>query len=274
MGTPFISLVEPSKLEGFKHGRPREDQPASIPSTFLDAMEVRKDVFVDEMSVASENEFGPDDSRSCHWVAYASIHTTQEHEVRDEAGNVIQPRKSSTRTTPIGTVRIVPFPHGLHPIPGGKYWKGVLEGEEKKPAPADEDPAAASTFVQDRTTTFHDGRESYVKLSRLAVQKDFRGSNLAALMINTALGWLKDNASYFDPSITELGLEQVGASRETEIPSWGGLVCVHTPKEVTAIFERCGFKVDEEMGSWWEEGIQHVGMFLRLPIGVKQMRIY
>ncbi|OAR00454.1 hypothetical protein LLEC1_05864 [Akanthomyces lecanii] len=250
MGTPFISLVEPSKLEGYKPGLLREEQPADIPSTFLDAIEVREDVFVKEQGVPVENEFDVDDPRCCHWVAYASVHTTQEHEVRDETGAVVQPRKSSTRSTPIGTVRLVPFPHDPHP-----------------------DNSSAPTFAADRPTSYHDGRESYVKLGRLAVQKDFRGNRIAGLLVNTVLDWLKENPSYFDPSITELGLEQVGARRETEIPSWGGLVCVHAQKKVQSFWERCGFKIDEGMGTWWEEGILHVGMFQRLPIDEKKVRI-
>ncbi|XWX01870.1 hypothetical protein V2A60_009899 [Cordyceps javanica] len=268
MGTPFISLVEPSKLEGYKPGSPRKDQPAGIPSTFLDAMEVREDVFVEEQNVAVENEFDVDDPRCCHWVAYASVHTTQEPEVRDDTGAVIQPRKSSTRSTPIGTVRLVPFPHSPHPVRGGRYWNNVLEGEE--PDPSGQPPA----FAADRPTTFHDGRESYVKLGRLAVQKGFRGNRIAGLLVSTVLQWLKENPAYFDPSITELGLEQMGARRETEIPSWGGLVCVHAQKRVQPFWERCGFNLDEGMGTWYEEGILHVGMFQRLSIGEKKLRLY
>ncbi len=270
MGTPFISLVEPSKLEGYRPGAPREKQPTGIPSTFLDAMEVREDVFVKEQAVAVENEFDVDDPRCCHWIAYASVHTTQEHEIRDETGAIVQPRKSSTRSTPIGTIRLVPFPHTPHPINGGRYWNNLLEGETVDPSGRKD---SAPAFAPDRPTTYHDGRESYVKLGRLAVQKDFRGNRIAGLLVNTVLHWLKENSSYFDPSITELGLEQVGARRETEIPSWGGLVCVHAQKRVQPFWERCGFKVDEGMGTWWEEGILHVGMFQRLPIGEKKVRI-
>ncbi|OAA71023.1 acetyltransferase [Akanthomyces lecanii RCEF 1005] len=274
MGTPFISLVEPSKLEGYKPGSPREEQPAEIPSTFLDATEVREDVFVKEQGIAIENEFDVDDPRCCHWVAYASVHTTQEHEVRDETGAIVQPRKSSTRSTPIGTIRLVPFPHSPHPVSGGRYWNNVLEGDETASgSPERNDSSSAPTFAADRPTTYHDGRESYVKLGRLAVQKDFRGNRIAGLLVNTVLQWLKENPSYFDPSITELGLEQVGARRETEIPSWGGLVCVHAQQKVQSFWERCGFKIDEGMGTWWEEGIVHVGMFQRLPIDEKKVRI-
>lgn len=45
---------------------------------------------------------------------------------------------------------------------------------------------------------------------------------------------------------------------------WNGLVCVHAQKQVVPFWEKFGFKVDDEMGEWWEEGIPHVGMFNRL----------
>ncbi|CEJ79965.1 Putative Acetyltransferase [[Torrubiella] hemipterigena] len=274
MGTPFISLLEPSKLDGYRIGTPREQQQASLPKTFLDAMEIRADVFVDEQNVPANNEFDADDSRSCHWVAYASVHKTEEHEVRDEAGNVVQPRKSSTRTTPIGTIRLVPFPHDPHPLRDGHYWNGILQDDQPAQAKPQPELDAKKPFVADRATTFHDGKEPYVKLGRLAVQKDYRGNKIAGLLVSTVLDWLRQNPSYFDPSITELGLEQMGATRETDIPSWNGLVCVHAQEQVKGAWERWGFKVDEGMGRWWEEGIAHVGMFQRLKIGIKQMRIY
>lgn len=275
MGTPFISFLEPNKLEGFKIGASKDAQPSTIPGPFVDAMEVRQDVFIVEQDVPVENEFDSDDPRCCHWVAYASVHKTEEQEVRDEAGNVVQPRKSSTRTTPIGTIRLVPFPHEPHPKSGGQYWNNVLQdaNEEEREAAA-ADPETRRSYKADRPTTFHDGKESYVKLGRLAVQKDFRGQGIAGLLVTTVLEWLKENPAYFDPSITEIGLEQMGAARETEIPSWGGLVCVHAQEQAKGAWERWGFKVDEGMGRWWEEGIPHVGMFQRLQIGVKHMRIY
>ncbi|KAJ6441861.1 acetyltransferase, GNAT family [Purpureocillium lavendulum] len=272
MGTPFITLLEPSKLEGYLAGVRHDEQPAAIPQPFLDAMEVRESVFVDEQKVPLENEFDADDPRSCHWVIYASINKTEEVEVRDEEGNVVQPRRSSTRTTPIGTVRLVPFPHEPHPKDGGDYWNGVLAGEEGD-GPNDVAATPGRSFAADRPTTFHDGKEPYVKLGRLAVIKDFRGNNLAGLLANTVLAWLKRNPSYFDPSITELGLEQMGAANETEVPKWNGLVCVHSQEKVVGAWEKWGFRVDEGMGKWWEEGIPHVGMFQRLEVNPQGVRI-
>ncbi|KAL7911164.1 acyl-CoA N-acyltransferase [Trichoderma velutinum] len=271
MGTPFVSLLEPSKLDGFQYGVPRETLPSTIPRTFLDAMEVREEVFVKEQSVPQENEFDADDPRSCHWVIYVSVNKTEVPEIRDEEGNVVRPRKSSTRSTPVGTVRMVPFPHEPHPKPGGEYWNGVLKGEEDDTS--NHDVPSTRPFVQDRPTTFHDGKEPYIKLGRLAVVKDYRGYRFAGQLVKSALDWIKANPSFFDPSIRELGLEQLGASTEAQAPQWEGLVCVHAQEQVASAWAKWGFEIDEGMGKWWEEGIPHVGMFLRLDIGQKNLQI-
>lgn len=271
MGTPFISLLEPSKLEGLEPGKPHNEQPSTIPKVFIDAMEVRESVFVQEQNVPLENEQDSDDSRSCHWVVYASVNKTEETEVRDEDGNVIQPRKSSTRTTPIGTLRLIPFPHANHPKIGGEYWNGQLRNDKERGTPDISSLSANSGL--DRPTSFHDGREPYMKLGRLAVVKEYRGNGLSGLLIQTALSWLRSNPSFFDPSITELGLEQMGASTETEIPKWGGLVCVHAQEQSVGTWAKLGFQVDKGMGKWWEEGIPHVGMFKRLEVSPKVVRI-
>lgn len=231
-------------------------------------MEVRETVFVKEQEIPLDNELDDDDARSCHWVVYASVNKTEKVEVRDDDGNIIQPRKSSTRTTPIGTIRLVPFPHEPHPKVGGRYWNGQLVNGK-----VTDITSTAATIGMDRSTTFHDGREPYVKLGRLAVVKQYRGNGLAALLVQTVLSWLSSNPSFFDPSITEVGLEQIGASTETDIPKWGGLVCVHAQQEVIKAWEKWGFVVDREMGEWWEEGIPHVGMFKRIDFTPKEVRI-
>ncbi|KAM0520096.1 hypothetical protein ACHAPE_003371 [Trichoderma viride] len=271
MGTPFISLLEPSNLEGFRLGIPRESLPSTIPKTFLDAIEVREEVFVKEQNVPKDNEFGADDPRSCHWVIYVSVNKTEVPEVRNEEGDIVRPRKSSTRSTPVGTIRMIPFPHEPHPKPDGDYWSGVLKGEEDKTT--NNSAPSARQFVHDRPTTFHDGKEPYIKLGRLAVTKDYRGYSFAGQLVRNALEWIKKNPSFFDPSIRELGLEQMGASTEAEAPQWRGLVCVHTQEQVASVWARWGFEVDEGMGRWWEEGIPHVGMFLRLEIGPKDIQL-
>ncbi|OHE93231.1 acetyltransferase [Colletotrichum orchidophilum] len=300
MGTPFVSLLEPTRLDAYIRGAPHDEQPATIPKEICDAMEVREAVFVREQGVPFENEFDADDSRACHWVSYASVNKVVEQEVLDDAGNVVKPRRSSTRSTPIGTIRLVPFPHAPHPKNGGVYWDGVLkedpdaagDGEEAEDktnglpppesttSPIEEQTESAAehvgeerrmsatkVFAPDRATELHNGREPYVKLGRLAVVKEFRGHRIARLLVTTALAWLRAHPSYFDPSIKEMGLEQIGATSAEEVPKWRGLVCVHSQKAVVGAWEKFGFRVDEEMGTWREEGIEHKGMFLRLDIG-------
>lgn len=272
MGTPFINFLEPSKLEGYVRGGSREDQPATIPSAFLDAMEVREEVFVKEQGVSLVNEFDSDDPRSCHWVVYASVNKTEEPEVRNDAGELLQARRSSTRTTPVGTLRLVPFPHDPHPEKDGKYWDGVLEGTDADPQ-SKEVLLSAKPYIVDRPTTFHDGKEPYVKLGRLAIVKEFRGHRLAGLLVKTALDWLKKNPAYFNPSVKEMGLDNVGATTERDVPIWKGLVCAHAQEEVQGAWAKWGFQVDEEMGKWDEEAIPHVGMFQRLTVSLNPIRI-
>jgi hypothetical protein len=68
MGTPFIAFTGPTNLDGYNRKLSSSEQPGSIPKTFLDAMEVREEVFVQEQGVPPENEFDADDARACHWV--------------------------------------------------------------------------------------------------------------------------------------------------------------------------------------------------------------
>ncbi|KAG6008550.1 hypothetical protein E4U21_004390 [Claviceps maximensis] len=282
MATTFVSRLEPSSLEGYERGKPHDEQPLHIPKIFLDAMEVRESVFVNEQKVPLENELDADDARSCHWVVYASVNKTEEEEeeeeVRDDDGSIIQPRKSSARTTPVGTIRVVPFPHEPHPKAGAEYWGGHLSSTDNQDMASSTAAASSTTAAiigpdQDRETTLHDGREPYLKLGRLAVSKAYRGNGLSTLLVQTVLAWLRSNPSFFDPSITELRFKKTGASTETDIPKWCGLICIHAQKHVVGVWEKWGFVVDQKMGLWWEEGIPHVGMFKRLEFTPTQRRI-
>ncbi|KAF9878914.1 acetyltransferase [Colletotrichum karsti] len=290
-GTPFVSLLEPPSLDTFIRGKPHNEQPDSVPQLFRDAMEVREKVFVKEQGVPLENEVDADDNRSFHWVTYASINKKIQDEVLDADGNILEPQRSSTRSTPIGTIRVVPFPHDPHPRNGGVYWDGKLveekvDGdvvksaeEQKSPVKADGVAGAAEHVGDerrssmpkpyagpDRATDMHDGIEPYVKLGRLAVDKELRGHRVANLLVTTALAWLKSNPRRFDPSIKEMGIDGIGASTLDELPKWKGLVCVHAQAQVVRLWEKMGFKVDEAMGTWTEEGIEHKGMFKRLEV--------
>jgi predicted GNAT family N-acyltransferase len=267
MATPFMNFLGPSGLEGYKPGAPRAEQPVTVPLHFIDAMEVREKVFVEEQGVPSENEFDSDDPRSCHWIAYASVRKIVQQEEKDEDGNVIVPRKSETRCTPIGTIRLVPFPHDPHPIKGAKYWGGLTE-EEIAGKKVDKPQKTDCWYHVDRKTSFHDGQEPFVKLGRLAVIPEFRGGRIASLLVKTAIKWMCDNPNRFDPSVKAKGLERLCAI-DGQPPRWMGLVHVHAQEQVVEVWKKWGFEVDEKMGTWEEEGIPHVGMFKRVDFEEK-----
>ena len=277
MATPFISLIEPGSFNGYDPRLPLDAQPASVSKGFLDSMSVRHEVFVKEQSVPIENEFDDDDRRSCHWVVYASVNRTIEPAVHDpETGALVLPRRSETSTVPVGTIRLVPYPHDLHPLPGGVYVDGKLtahpDGAVKPQAAPQRRSSLARPFVTDRPTDMHDGVEPYVKLGRLAVLREFRGYKLGRLLVRTALDWARKHPAYFMPSIRAMGLEYLGLEKGGSVPKWNGLVCCHAQREVVAAWEKMGFKVDHAMGTWVEEGIPHVGMFLRAEVEPEQPR--
>jgi len=311
-GTPFISLLEPHPLTGWDRTLPADEQPDldSLPRTFVDAMRVRQEVFVQEQNVPLANEFDADDPRSCHWVIYASVNKTVEPARTDPVtGKIIQPRRSETQSVPIGTIRLVPFPHPPHPLDGGVYVDGELvnSGEPVArvhsihPAAGGErttsqyssnstsptlpnsqivPPAPPSlikpAFTPDRPTTYHDGVEPYLKLGRLAVIPAFRGRGIAQQLIKTAVAWARSHPEYFNPSATEQGFEQLGMEEGSRmrgggvVPRWQGLICVHAQVDAIKVWERCGFVLDEGMGKWMEEGIPHVGMFLRVSLDKRE----
>lgn len=180
-----------------------------------------------------------------------------EPEARDSAGQIITRRRSTTRSTPIGTVRLVPFPHPPHPTPGSTYSDAIESG-------ADPTSIEPPPYIVDRATTYHDGREPYLKLGRLAVLKEFRRSGIAQMLVASALTWAQQHPTVFNPSITVSGLDNVTTEVGGDIPVWNGLVCVHAQKQVQETWAKWGFKLDEAMGEWDEEGIAHVGMFMRL----------
>lgn len=210
-------------------------------------MEVRETVFVAEQGVPLEYELDADDPRSCHWVVYASVNQTTEPEQRDAGtGEVVRPRRSVTRSQPVGTLRVVPFPHPPHPRDGGWYVDNVLQerppndasttntttstrttttittdgGAETgggggattltKPQSAAEEERQTSAlpFGPDRATTYHDGREPYVKIGRMAVIPEFRGHRISGQLWRAARAWLEAHPAYFNPSVTELGSKQ------------------------------------------------------------------
>lgn len=273
MTIPFgVGFLEPSALEGYKPGRPADEQPITVPLRFIHAMEVRQKVFVEEQGVPAENEFDVKDRSSCHWVAYKTIRKEVEAEVKDEAGNVIVPRKSETTRIPIGTIRLVPFPHEPHPIKGAKYWGGSTE-EEIRGEKVWKPERTELGYCIDRATSFHDGQEPYLKLGRLAVLPEYRRTRTASLLVKTAIEWMCANPNRWDPSAKAKGLARLCATSDGVIPRWMGLVCVHAQERVIEVWKKFGFEIDEKMGSWHEEGMLHVGMWRKVDFGPKLIEL-
>ncbi|KJZ80265.1 hypothetical protein HIM_00115 [Hirsutella minnesotensis 3608] len=256
--TTSIVLLEPTDLSGFTPGAP-VDVPSAIPETFRDAMQVRYKVFVEEQGCPIECEFDADDSRSCHWVAYADVEEPDALPVAGADGAAVSQSRASTRRIPVGTIRLVPFPHDPHPQIGGSYRNGILQGEQTQQASA---IASSGPRGVDRATSLHDGKEPYVKFGRMAVVKEFRGKGLATLLVETALSWLRANSSFFDKGITDVS--DASTTEEQEKPRFKGLICAHAQESASGFWSNAGFRVDDGMGKWLEEDIVHIGMFQRI----------
>ncbi|KAF2843547.1 hypothetical protein M501DRAFT_926598 [Patellaria atrata CBS 101060] len=276
MSTEFISF-QPPPGDVFTHydrTAPFSSQPSNIPQIFKDAMKVREEVFVKEQHCTLENELDEDDPRSFHWVVYASVgqksdspqNTHRDPIATDGNGNngngngagtqEEERRKSETTATrmPVGVVRLVPPPHPPHPTPGSSHAMDNSEG-----APPVADPS--------NRTSMHDGVEPYIKLGRLATVPVFRGMGLSKLLVNSALDWARDNPEAVlpppSPAVKEAArLDGKGEEEER----WMGLVLVHAQKAVEKVWKRFGFETDEGMGIWYEEGIEHIGMWRRLKV--------
>ncbi|KAL9598545.1 MAG: hypothetical protein Q9219_004447 [cf. Caloplaca sp. 3 TL-2023] len=101
-------------------------------------------------------------------------------------------------------------------------------------------------------TALWDGREPYVKIGRVATLPEYRGRGIAVRLLDAALEDAGEHRERFSGAAGEGGEE------------WRGLVLSHAQRSVRGWWERMGFVEDEGMGVWWEEGIEHVGMWRRV----------
>ncbi|KAL2066050.1 hypothetical protein VTL71DRAFT_2121 [Oculimacula yallundae] len=224
----FQAPIPLSILETYNLHLPATSQSSHFPQLFLDSLTVRATVFVDEQkAVPLKHHIDPDDARSCCMVLYSP----------------------EPENRPVGTIRLVPAPHHPHPEEGARY-----------EAPGDEAPMVSAKelfsaplpeYTVDRATNLHDGVEPYVKLGRLCVVKKFRGRQYGILLVQRMLQWVMANPEFACS----------GDARQ-----WKGLVGIHANANAVGTWLKCGFEVDEKMGSWFEGGMRHVGMFLRLDL--------
>lgn len=271
-GTEFVNLLAPLKtaLDGYDNTKPCSKQTISIPQTFRDAMSVREDVY-GEQGVPLEAEFDEDDARSWHWVAYASVashSSTQPKSMRMRSVSPNTPADDARRASatavrvPVATIRLIPPPHGPN-----KY----AEADNKADKHPDADPPT------EKAENAHPA-EPYIKLGRLAALHAYRGLGLGKLLINAALDFatLNPDRIYSPPSPTALEKAQMqGSNKEKEI-TWQGLVMIHAQANLKSMWEKQGFSEEllNEEGEveihaeprWIEEGIEHVGMWKRLPV--------
>ncbi|KAK3396744.1 acyl-CoA N-acyltransferase [Sordaria brevicollis] len=231
----------------------------SVPKTFLDAMTVREAVFIREQQIPAENEFDVNDARCVHFVCYASSSDADDADDDadaddDDADAEDDDDDDDDEPRPVGTVRIVPFPHAPHPVKGGRYLGDELVNHDELDGETVKALEVAEESGRDRKTSLHDGEETYLKLGRLAVLPEFRGRGVANQLIQKAVEWMREHPQYFCTGVKGDGLK------------WHGLFCVHAQVSAMNVWKRAGFVIDEEMGRWWEEGIEHVGMWRRVEV--------
>ncbi|OJJ74570.1 hypothetical protein ASPBRDRAFT_193286 [Aspergillus brasiliensis CBS 101740] len=194
--------------------------PTNTPLTT--ALTIRRDVFIREQNCTPEGEIDSDDPRSWQWVVYAD----QEHTNSNTNGEGINP-------TPVAVIRLVPPPHAPHEILTH--------------------PETASSLPEWDLKS-----ELYVKLTRVAVVKEWRGCGLGRVLVDEALKWAVQNRGEIERAFRE-----VTGGVEGE---WKGLVLVHAQVQVEGMYRRLGFETDEGLGRWDEEGIEHVGMWRRVQV--------
>ena len=197
----------------------------NTPHTFKDAMTVRTIVFIDEQGCSAEEELDDDDARSWHWVMYADLAPPS-----SECKDINQPNEEVT-PVPIGVIRLVPPPHALH------------VHEHSDPAPQ-----------ADSSKEPHNKDLPYIKITRVALLKEYRGKGLARVLMDTALEWATQHADELSSAISTKGQR------------WDGLTLVHAQVPVEKLYARLGFVTDPSMGTWDEEGIDHVAMWKRIKV--------
>jgi predicted GNAT family N-acyltransferase len=220
------SLIYPTNtIPGAKDGRPAGNDPV-----FTDAMIVRDRVFIVEQSCSADAEIDADDRRSWEWVVYARLQTASDDD--DAPSSQKKEDEKEDEEIPVGVIRLVPPPHAPHE---------TLHHPERIP---DLPPYDLS-------------HEPYVKITRVAVLKDFRGYGLSRLLMGVVEEWAARNA----PAI-EAAYAREGAGQQ----EWKGLVVLHAQVQVEKMYARLGYRTDQALGVWDEEGIDHVGMDKRLEL--------
>jgi len=207
-----IELLEPPGHAIAKYNRPlpSQQQHASVPLLFTDAMIIREEVFVEEQNVPLENELDEDDPRCWHWISYSET----PHHATSTSDSPPQWVTEAASGHPTGTIRLVPPPHPPHALPGSEH---QIDGSEHvAKVPLENDAANPGP-----TSTHNAHNEPYIKLGRLAVRKEQRGKGAARSLVETVLKW----AAGHEREIMGRAMESVAGEKAQE--QWRGLVLVH-----------------------------------------------
>jgi hypothetical protein len=74
-------------------------------------------------------------------------------------------------------------------------------------------------YITDRPTKFHDGKELYINLRRIAVLKRFRGDKVVRMLADAKLCWARESLAFFNLSIAGMEIHNLGAKTREEIPA-------------------------------------------------------
>ncbi|KAF2715771.1 hypothetical protein K504DRAFT_366727 [Pleomassaria siparia CBS 279.74] len=277
-GTDFVSILTPpgDALAEYDNTKSFSQQAASIPQLFLDAMSVREEVY-SAQGVPIEAEFDNDDARSWHWVVYASQagkstsgspQSGMSHSPSTKADDARRASASAAQV-PVGTIRLIPPPHGPNPY---------IQTAQSKDGDRHPDADPPASLRVDAHVERKHPTEPYIKLGRLAVLPEFRSLGLSNVLVNAALEYASKNPDLIRPlpSPTTLEFDKLHGKAAEEADVWKGLTMVHSQVSVASLWKKFGFaeelinnKGETEITKedrWIEEGIEHMGMWKKIRL--------
>ena len=105
-------------------------------------------------------------------------------------------------------------------------------------------------------STLWDHKEPYVTIGRLSTLEEFRGRGYARVLVEAAAKYAEENPSMM--------------VKDKELGPWRGLVMIHAQIRLENWYATMGFVKDDAMGTWWEDGLEHVGCWRRMNVGAQK----